>query len=114
MKKTRGIDCGSSFSKRIWKRLFSQHFHLLADRLFVDGLQDGAHEFAVHAHLLGLSGTAGQQFLVALCLEYGHVMLLLVLPDVTRNTHAARKQFQQLVVEFVDLRTQFGEALGGD
>ena len=64
--------------------------------------------------LPGLSGAAGQQLLVTLRLQDGHVVLLFVLSDVARDAHAAREQLQQLVVELVDLRTQFGEALGGD
>ena len=38
-------------------------------------------------------------------------MLFLVLSDVARYPHAAHEQFEQFVVELVDLRTQFRKAL---
>ena len=94
------------------KNLLPQNLHLLTDRLLVDGLQHRAHEFAVHAQLHGLRGTPRQQLLVTLRLQNRHVVLLLVLPDVARDAHPPYEEFQQLVVELVDLGAQLVEILG--
>ena len=39
-------------------------------------------------------------------------MLFLVLPDIARDAHTPREQFEQFVVQLVDLRPQFGQAFG--
>ena len=81
-------------------------------RLFVNCTQYGYNELGVEVEFGCLRSAKVENLVVALRLQYGHVVLLLVLTYLVRDAHALREKCQQLIVDLVDLTTQLGKALG--
>lgn len=79
------------------------NLNLLAHRLLVDGGEDGFHKFARHAHLLSRVDAALHQVVVAAGLNDGHRVLLFVLADFAGHAHTFVKEFEQFVVDAVNL-----------
>ena len=76
--------------------------------------EDFLHKLAVHAAKRALSAALVENLTIPYGLQHGHVVLLLVLSDFAAYAHTLGKQVHQLVVEFVNLLTQFVDTLSGD
>ena len=80
-----------------------QYLHLLAHRLFVDGLENLLQELAAHLALFALFGSLFENLIVTGVLEYGDTMLLLEHTDFASYTHALGEFLYDAVVTLVDL-----------
>ena len=67
----------------------------------------------VHTAERALRTSLVQDLVVTGGLQHGHVMLFLVMTDLTTHTHSLGQQFHQVVVELIDLFTQLTDSLGG-
>ena len=65
-----------------------------------------SHELRIHTAERTLRTTLVQNLVVSVGLQHGHVVLLLVLTNLTANSHALSQQVHQLVVKLVNLFTQ--------
>ncbi len=80
----------------------------------MDVFEDTGHKLSRHTALGALGTALGENLAVAIGLQDGHVVFLLVLTNLTADAHALRQQVHELVVEFVDLVAQLLDALGGN
>ena len=71
-----------------------------------------SHELRIHTAERALCTTLVQNLVVAVGLQHGHVVLLLVLTNLAANSHALCQQVHQLVVKLVNLFTQLCYTLG--
>ena len=78
----------------------------------MDILEYVCYKLGVHTTERALGTTLVQNFVVAVGLQHRHVVLLLVLTNLTAHTHALCQQLHQLVVKLVNLLTQLGDTLG--
>ena len=77
----------------------------------MDILEHMRHELRIHATEGTLGTTLVQDLVVTVGLQHRHIVLLLILSDLTTHTHTLRQQLHQLVVELVDLLTQLTDTL---
>ena len=84
---------------------------MLSNTLFVDILKDVGDELRIHTTEGTLGTTLVQNLIVTIGLKDGHIVLFLVLTNLTTNLHALGEQIHQLVVELVDLLTKLADAL---
>ena len=89
-----------------------QYLHLLAHRLFVDGLEDLLHKVSAHIALHGLCCTALEDFVVASILEYGDSVLLFEHTDLAGYAHTLGQFLDDAVVALVDELAQLSQVFG--
>ena len=92
---------------------FVDNLHLLTHALLVDFLEHLGNKVTIHTAEGTLCTTLFEYLGVAGGLKDSHVVLLLILTDLATYAHAPGEKIHELVVEFVNLMTQLGDALGG-
>ena len=75
------------FIARHIKSLLVDNLHLLADTLLVDEFKDMCSALWIYATQAGLCTTLLKDLVVAVGLEHGHIMLLLVVTDFAAHAH---------------------------
>ena len=92
---------------------FVDNLHLLTHALLVDFLEYLGNEVTVHTAECTLCTALLEYLVVAGSLKDCHVVLLLVLTDFTAYSHTLGEKIHELVVDFVNLMTELGDALCG-
>ena len=92
---------------------FVDNLHLLTHALLVDFLEYLGNEVTVHTAECTLCPALFENLCVAGSLKDCHVVLLLVLTDFTAYAHTLGEKIHELVVDFVNLMTELGDALCG-
>ena len=77
-------------------------------------LEDVGHKFGSHAAERPLRTALREDFVVAIGLKHGHVVLFFVLADFATHAHTFRQEVHELVVELVDLVAKLRDALRGN
>ena len=77
----------------------------------MDILEDVSDKLWIHATECTLGTTLVQNLIVTVSLKHGHIMLFLILTNLTTNLHTLGEQIHQLVVELIDLLTKLADAL---
>ena len=92
---------------------FVDNLHLLTHALLVDFLEYLGNEVTVHTAECTLCTALLEYLVVAGSLKDSHVVLLLILTDFTAYSHTLGEKIHELVVDFVNLMTELGDALCG-
>ena len=74
--------------------------------------QDSLHEIRIQIHCYPGLGAILQNLSVARCLQYRHTMFFLIYSNLPGDTHPFGQQFEQILVDPVDLSAQFVQVFG--